>query len=150
MPVIFNDIGNPSSDPCGFIVGEKCNASAYKSWHRAANELAGKIAGVELDGPVEDQVMATAMRAELKIFPSPSAIHIALWSEAETRLLAKLTQRMADLLPPANLPPAMLEPSPKPQQPGIGRFFAGLTWGTVLGVGAVVGGLYYARKQEWI
>lgn len=154
MPEIFNDQGTPSTDPCGFVFGQECDAEQYASWHRVASELGGKLAIIELEGRVAQRAQATAMRAQLKVMPSPSSLSLKLGAVGPTRQVAKLAQRMADLVSQSNvteLPPALLDPPPRPPPPSSGPgFFGGLTTGSLLGIAAVLGGLYYANKKGWL
>jgi hypothetical protein len=152
MPIVFNDLGNPTGDPCGFIVGEQCDGAQYGSWHRAMSQLSAKLALVELDdGDTARRALATAFRSEFQVYPPPSNLILKLAPAGQTRSLAALVQRSADLVhesAAAELPPALLKQAPKKLASGPG-FFSGLSWGTVLGVGGVLGALWYAQRKGW-
>jgi hypothetical protein len=153
--MVFNDLGDPSNDPCGVTLGGLCGSGNYGSWYRLAQIIDAQLAVLALAGDIStpDRVMATSLRTELLQFPAPPSLSVQFLPTDRTNALAAWSQRAADLVTTATvspgLPPQVFEPPPEDEN-GTPGFFSGLGTGTILGIGLVAGGLWYARSKEWI
>lgn len=153
MPLLFNDLGDPSNEPCGFTVGNLCGSANYGSWHRTASIIDGQLAVVAsaADASVADRVQATSLRTEFLQFPAGSSLGVQFFPSDRTHAIARWAQNAADFLTELTgqgegLPANLFEPPPSGGGFGSG-LFAGISTGAVLGIVGAGAALWYFTSR---
>ena len=150
MAIVFNDLGDPSNDPCGVTIGNLCGASNYSSWFRTAQILDGTLAVIAIaaDADIASKVKATSLRTQFLLFPAGGSLSVSFFPIDKTHAIARWVQDTVDFLTGIAdegrpLPPSLFTPPPGAGSGGL----AFISTGVVVGAVAAAAALYYFTRK---
>ncbi len=143
MTIAVNDLGNPSSQPCGVDVVGICGSGDYESWYRAQSNLVAALS-TRVDDPAVRAWMGVAQE-----FPEPGALKVSFFPSNTTRELAQHVQRGLDLAESFELPEPEQMQRNREQREAMGTSgLDSLAWGALIGIGLAIGVAYAVGKAR--